>query len=558
MRLKTVLSTVSLIVLAGCGGETEVAAPIDPWDISSSRAPCPDGWVCLEAGNGSEPLALDPHKTQGTWESRIVSDLLVGLTDSDIDGTPIPGMATDWEYSEDGLVWTFHLRRDAIWSDGEPVTAHDFEFSLRRIMTPSTASEYAYLLYLIKNAQAVNLGEMEPEELGVRAVDDYTFEITLEHPAPYLPELAKHQTMSPVPRHVLERLEAEGKDPSTWSQPGTYVSNGPYTLVSWRAGDKVVLEKNPNFWGAGDVCIDRVSFYPTPDRNQAIRQVENGELDLQTPLPPNQIPRLRDLAGMADYVHTSVWLGNGYLPLNTATPEMSDRRVRQALSMAVDRDFIVKGIYRDTGYEPAYTFVPPGIANYTPPEPPEWANWPLERRQEEARRLLAEAGYDESNPLRFTVKHRALEAAAQLASIQNDWRQIGVIAQLRGSETQIAYQNMRMKDFTVGDAGWIADYNDPINFLELLHSDTVSMNYGNYNNPEYDRLLDLSNNEPDIEKRAEYLSQAEAIMLNDAPVIPLFFQINTNTVSPRVTGFVDNVVDIHPTRFMCIQEDRPS
>jgi oligopeptide transport system substrate-binding protein len=539
---------VSAAALVGCS--QEVQPPPDPFQLSSARAPCPAGLVCLEAGNGSEPLSLDPHKTQGTWESRIVSDLMVGLTDNDAAGNVIPGMAERWETSEDGRTWTFYLR-EAQWSDGEPVTADDFVFAFRRILDPSTAAEYASLLYFIEGAQPVNTGEAAPETLGVRAISPRVLEVNLEHPAPYILQLAKHQTMFPVPKHMVEELG------DAWSRPESYVSNGPYQLVSWRLGDKVVAERNPYFWDAEEVCIDRVSYYPTDDRAQAERQVRSGELDMHSPIPPNRVPYLRERASMGDYVHSYTYLGNGYLPINTQAENMDDPRVRKALTMAVDREFITEGVFMDTGYEPAYTFVPPGVNHYEPIDPPEWASWSLEERRKEARRLLAEAGFNEDNPLKVEIKHRALEASAMMSSIQNDWRQIGVQTTLRGAETQIAYQYFRLKDFQIGDAGWIADYNDAMSFLYLMDSATGAMNYGAYNNPRYDELLRLANNEPDEDQREQYMREAEEIMMADNPVIPLYYQVNTNLVSPRVTGFVDNISDQHPTRYLCFAE-RPS
>ena len=362
MRSRFLLSLAAIALLAACkGGDNQQ---------QSARTACPAGQLCLEAGNGAEPNSLDPHKTQGTWESRIVSDLMVGLTDNDAAGNVIPGMATSWETSADGLVWTFHLRQ-ANWSDGQPVTSEDFVYALRRILTPATAAEYASLLYFIKGAEPVNGGKAAPETLGVRALGPQTLEITLEHPAPYILELAKHQTMYPVPKHVVEKWGDK------WTDPAHYVSNGPYKLTYWKLGDKVTAVKNASYWGA-------------EDRPSAERQVKRGELDMHSPIPPNRIPYLRKKDQLPDDVHSHTYLGVAYLPVNTSNPVMRDKRVRLALTMAIDREFIVKGILMDTGFEAAFNFVPPGVANYTSPPPPVWSTWPLERRQQEARRLLAE------------------------------------------------------------------------------------------------------------------------------------------------------------------------
>lgn len=508
-----------------------------------TRPPCPAGEVCVAVGNGSEPLTLDPHKATGTWEDNIISDMLVGLTQDDAQGNSIPGMAESWDTSPDGLVWTFHLRH-ALWSDGVPVTADDFVFSLRRILDPKTASEYASLLYFIKGAQPVNEGKAPPESLGVRAIDPLTLEIRLEHPAPYLPQLAKHQTMYPVAKHAVEKWG------DAWVQPGHFVTNGPYVLKAWKLGDYVRLVKNPNFYDAKSVCIDEIYRFPTTDAISAERRVKRGELDWNTDIQSNRISFLRK--EIPQYVRTHTYLGIAYLAFNNHVPALQDRRVRQALDMAVDRDFITQKLLRG-GQVPAYTFTPPGIANYTPPPPPPWATWPLARRQAEARRLLAQAGYGPGHPLHLEIKHRnSADPMLVMPAIQADWKEIGVDATLAQEEVQIAYSDYRVRSFEVADAAWIADFNDAMSFLYLQQSSTGPQNYGDYKNPVYDALLAKADNEPDAAKRAGYLADAERLMLEDAPVAPIYFYVNKNLVNPRITGWVDNIVDHHRARYLCV------
>jgi oligopeptide transport system substrate-binding protein len=511
------------------------------------RADCPPGKVCLQAGNGAEPISLDPHKITGTWEDRIVSDAIVGLTQSDAAGETIPGVAERWETSADGLTWRFHLRQ-AVWSDGAPVTAEDFVFSLRRILAPQTASEYASLLYVLKGAQAVNEGKAGPETLGVRALSPRLLEITLEHPAPYLPELAKHQTMLPVPKHAVLKWG------DAWARPGNYVSNGPYTPVAWRLGDYVESRKNPRFWDADKVCVDEVRYYPSPNAISAERQVLRGELDLNADIQSNRIAFVRRQAPA--YVHTHTYLGLAYLVFNTHVPALADKRVRTALSMAIDREFIARKLLRG-GQQPAYTFVPPGVANYTPPSGPAWASWPLERRQVEARRLLAQAGYGPGRPLKLEIKHRNTpDPMLVMPAIQADWKQIGVEARLAQNEAQIAYASYRNRDFEVADAAWVADFNDAQSFLYLLHSSTGAQNYGDYKSPVFDAFIAKADHEPDVKARAAYLAQAERTMLDDATVAPTYFIVNKNLVNPKITGFVDNIVDHHRTRWLCVKGAR--
>ena len=534
----TVLVLAGVLLLAqGCA-----PPPAKPRD-------CPPGKVCLHIGNGAEPVSIDPHKVTGTWESRILLDNLVGLTMNNARGETVPGVAERWETSADGLTWTFYLR-PAVWSDGVAVTADDFVFSLRRILKPETAAEYASLLYPLKGAQLINAGKAAPETLGVRALSPRVLEIRLEHPAPYLPQLAKHQTMFPVPKHRVERYG------NAWAKPENFVSNGPYRIVSWRLGDRIKAVKNPRFWDADKVCVDEVSYYPTTDNISAERQVKRGELDINSDIQSNRIAFLRQQ--MPGYVQTHTYLGVAYLAFNSNVAALKDARVRQALSMAIDREFITAKLMRG-GQSPAYTFVPPGVANYQGAKPPAWAGWTFERRQTEARRLLAAAGYGPGNPLKIEIKHRnSADPTLIMPAIQADWKEVGVNARLAQNEVQIAYASYRARDFEVADAAWVADYDDPMSFLYLMNSTTGAQNYGDYNSPVFDALLAKADNEPDAGVRAGVLAQAERVMLADLTVAPIFFYVNKNLVSPRVTGWVANLGDNHPTQYLCVRPTGPA
>lgn len=533
-RLPLILAALAL-TLAACGNSAAV------------RPPCPAGKVCLEAGNDAEPESLDPAKEAAVWEDRIVGEMLIGLTQDDAAGRPVPAMATSWETSPDGLVWTFHLRQ-ANWSDGVPVTADDFVFGLQRLLAPTTGSEYASLMYILKNGQAVNEGKAPGQALGVRALDARTLQITLAHPAPYLPELAKHETMYPVPKHVVEKWG------DAWVQPEHYVANGPYKLVEWKFGDYVRIAKNPAYYDADKICIDRVDFYPTQDITAAERRVRRGELDLNTLIVPSRIAYLRRPDQAPAYVHVHTYLGTYYLILNTHDVQaLKDVRVRRALSMAVDRRFMTDKLLR-AGYVPAYTFVPPGVDNYRNPPSPVWASWSFERRQAAARLLMVQAGYGPDHPLSLELKHfDSPDIARLMASVQGDWRAIGVKTSLVQEESQIGYQDFRLRNFQAGFAAWIADYNDAVSFLYLQQSATGQMNYGDYANPTYDALLAKADLEPDPVKRGDYLSKAERIMVNDAPIIPIYYAISRNLVNPRITGWVDNIVDWHRLRYLCMK-----
>ena len=523
------IAALALLGLAGC----QQRAP---------RPPCPAGQTCLELGNGAEPTSLDPAKIDGTWETNIVGELIQGLIDRDAQNRPIPGIATSWSVSADGLTWTFHLR-DARWSDGEPVTAADFVYGIRRVMDPKTASFSAFLNYPIRNAQAVNGGKLPTSALGVEAPDPHTLVIRLEHPWPMLLFYASGRTLQPIPRRAVERWG------DAWTLPGHYVGDGPYSLVAWRLGDRVTIRKNPSYWDADRVCADRIDFFPTSDAISAERRVGAGELDANQGVQSNRIAYLR-ASRMAPYLRVAPEGSITYLPFNVKdTPPLRDVRVRQALSMAIDREFITRKLLRG-GQVAAYSFVPRS-ADYAGGPRVAWADWSYPRRQARARALLAEAGYGPDRRLKLSVTHRnSPDPILFLPSIQADWRAIGVDVELIQNDTQVAYQAYEMGDFQIADAGWIAESG--MTFLDLARSDTGGQNFGQYKNPAYDAALDAANREPDLAVRQAWMRRAEQILLDDQPIAPLYFGSSRNLVNPRVSGWGDNAGDNHPSHWLCL------
>jgi oligopeptide transport system substrate-binding protein len=514
------------------------------------RAPCPAGKLCLEYGNGADPISLDPQRITATNEAAILRELIEGLYADGPGGEPVLGVADKPpQVSPDGLVWTFHLRPE-VWSDGVPVTADDFVFAYRRILDPKTASSYAYLDYVLKNGQAVNAGKAPLEAVGAKALDAQTLQLTLEHPAPYLPQLLKHQAFFPVPEHVVERYG------DAWSQPGHFIGNGTYKLVDWKLSDYVRLVKNDRFRDAAHVCFDQVNFYPTTDVISAERRVLRGELDISNGIQSSRVRFLRADPKSAPFVHISPYLGTSYLIFNTEDKGgPQDTRVRQALSMSIDRAFITDKLL-GAGQTPTASFVPGLIAGYVPvgaPHPkPYWADWPLAARQAEAKRLLALAGYGPAHPLKVQIKgFQNYGSTLLMQSIQSDWETIGVRADMRQEDGIIALQSFEIRDFQVGMVAWIADFDDPMTFVTLMKSDTGAQNYGDFKNPAYDALLDKADHEPDGAKRAQYLAQAEQMMLDTADVAPIYNMVNLNLVNPNITGWADNASDIHPIRYLC-------
>lgn len=530
--IRLALSALAVLALAACG---EAKLGID------------DQNKIIDIGNTAEPLSLDPAKTTGIWENNINGNMFIGLFTEDASANIIPGMAERWETSEDGLTWTFFVRH-ANWSDGVPVTAYDFEFALRRVLDPKSLSEYAAILYTLKNAEAVNAGKLPVSALGVHAIDERTLEITLEHPAAYLPGILKHQISYPVPKHVVERW---GND---WIKPAHIVVNGPYTLVKWWSNYLVHLRKNPAFYDAASVCLRELFFYPTNDSDAAVRRMESGALAWNTTYSPSKTALLKK--SLPGYLHEAPWMVSDYYSINMTRPMFKDARVRRALSMAIDRDFIIR--IRGGG-SASYQFVPPHMPGYPQGARVTWADTPLPERRAEARRLLEAAGYGPNKPLKFVLSHRNTRDNPRIAVVaQADWHAIApwVQVELRPTEVQIHYANMRAKNFDVGDGGWVGDYPDAQTYLYLLETRTKEQNYPGYSNPEYDALMTQSSKENDPAKRADLLRQAEQMALNDDPIIPIYLENSNNLISPRITGFVDNVEDIHRARWMCIADKK--
>lgn len=528
----------AFIALAACGGGN-----VEEEDV-----------LTLRRGISAKVDTLDPHRSSAQWENIVIGDMIIGLMQHSADGEVIPGVAESWDTSADGLTWTFKLKQ-TVWSDGVPLTAEDFVYALRRIQSPAIASQYSSLLYNIKNAEAVNNYDPEngtglpPEELGVRAIDDYTLEITLEQPAPYLLGLLTHYTTYPVPKHVVEQYG------ESWIQPDNIQVNGPYKLVYWKTGDQLVTEKNPAFFDADTVCFDRVSYFELEDLAAVERRIEAGELDINNAFDGGRKAELDQR--FPGWARTTPALLTTYWSFNSSEAPFDDIRVRRALAMALDREYLVNKVLTP-GFIPAYAFVPPGIGNYETDRPEvSWKDLSREDRLAEAKRLLEEAGFGPDNPLSFEFKHRSTDDNPKAAPVaQANWNEIApwVDAQILRQDTKVLYADLRQSNFEVADGGWVADYNDPLNYLYLLDSATGQQNYGNYANPEYDRLLEAASMERDLVKRAAIFAEAEKIMIEDTPITPMWFQVTKNLVDPTITGWGENAEDIHRSRWMCRAE----
>ena len=500
----------------------------------------------LNLHNGADPSSLDPHELTGDWEDRIAGDIFEGLLTENAAAEPIPGQAESWEISDDETVYTFTLREGLTWSDGEPVTASDFEFAFRRLMDPANAAEYAYLQYPIRNAEAINSGEMDDlEQLGVKAIDDRTLEITLETPTPYFLGALTHFTAYPLPEHVVEE---HGDD---WVGIGNIVTNGPYVPVEWVPGSHVLTEKNPEFHDAANVSIDGVKFFVLEDQAAALKRYRAGEFDILTDIPKDQYAWMQE--NLPGQLRVSPFAGLYYYVVNNEKPPFDDANVRQALSMAINREVIGPQVL-GTGELPAYSWVPPGMAGYEEPAELEWKDMPYPEKVAEAKRLLEKAGHGPDAPLELTLRYNTNDNHKRIAvAVASMWKPLGVEVELYNTETKVHYDDLRRGEFQVGRAGWLADYNDAANFLNLLKGG-VDNNYGRFSNPEYDALMDRSDTETDPEARSALMHEAEAIALAESAAIPIYYYLTENLVSPKVDGFVDNAFDKHRTRWLTLSE----
>ncbi|MDQ2704411.1 MAG: peptide ABC transporter substrate-binding protein [Pseudomonadota bacterium] len=500
--------------------------------------------VVYNRGSAAEPESLDPHKTSTVYEAHVLRDLFEGLVMQDNKAELIPGAAESWVISDDGKTYTFKLRADAVWSDGSPVTAEDFVYSFRRLQDPATAAEYASMLYPVVNAEEVNTGKAKPEDLGVKAIDATTLEIQLKAPTPYFLEMLTHQSAYPVNKASMEK---EGAD---WIKPGKLVSNGAFTLAEWVPNDHIKMVKNPKFHDADSVKIDVINFIPTEDRSSAMKRYEAGELDSYDDLPTEQLTELK--AKFGDQIRVAPYLGTYYLPVKVKKEKLADPRVRHAISMAVDRDFLAKEIWRETML-PGYSIVPPGISNYNHPVFLEYKDMDILDREDKAKELLKEAGVEEgelSVELRYNTSENHKNTMTAVADMLKN---IGITATLFEMEGTGYFDYMKQDgDFDITRAGWIGDYSDPQNFLFLFEGDNLGFNYPRWENAEYDALMEKAEQTTDLDERAKILQEAETLLLKELPVIPVLYYSSRALVSDKLQGWEDNILVFYIKRFLSL------
>jgi oligopeptide transport system substrate-binding protein len=486
----------------------------------------------LYKGSGTEPESIDPHVVRGITEWTIVGSLFEGLTvpAPDTDG-PAPGVAEGWDVSADGLVYTFHLRPEARWSDGDPVTAEDFAYSAQRLLAPAMGSAHAEdTLMFIRGARAFQTGRLtEFSGVGVRVVDARTLEITLEHPAPFFPE-ALFQ-FYPVKRAVIEKFGAMTDRDSAWTKPGNFVGNGPFTLGSWRPGQELVIVKNPRYWDAAHVRLHEVHFLPYENPATEETAFRNGQLHLTYGVPMAKLASYqREQPGVLKTVPD---FGNYFYSLNVKRPPFNDPRVRRALAFAIDRDALAHRILGG-GREPATSFTPPGLGAYRAPE------GLVRFDPAEAKRLLAEAGFPEGRGfphLEILIDSRDPHRLVG-ETVQQMWRQhLGIDIGLRNEETRALIASKRAYDFDLVRGSWNASsYRDPHYFLVSWLTGGL-YNEAGWSDAKFDALIDGAVRAADPARRLTLFRDAEAEMLQEMPVIPLFYSAETFLMAPSVHGW---------------------
>ncbi|MDO9452483.1 MAG: peptide ABC transporter substrate-binding protein [Stagnimonas sp.] len=509
------------------------------WSIGVSAAErAPVAQQVLHHGNGSEPNALDPHRVEGVSANNIVRDLFEGLTGISPTGEVIPAAAAQWTISEDGRIYTFALRENLRWSDGSALTAEDFVAGFQRSINPATGNTFAQMLSAIDNADAVLKGRVPVTALGVSAPDARTVVIRLAAPTPYLLGLLSHPTAFPVHRPSLEKW---GRD---FARPGRLVSNGAYVLKNWVVQSQIEIARNPQYWNNANTVVERVFYHPSEDINAELKRYAADEFDSTYEIPLVQAKALRVRYGKE--LHVAAYLGSYFYGFNLSKPPFKGNpKLRQALTMAIDREVIVGKVMNGVAL-PAYSYVPSGTWNYTP-QVPDWAAWPREKKLAAARRLYAEAGYSAANPLTVELRYNTHDDHKRIALVMAAmWKQwLGVNTRLINEEFKVFLQNRKLHEVTqLFRSAWISDYDDATSFLDL-QTTTHGRNDSVYRNPAYDALLQQAATTADIAARRALLEQAERLLLIDLPVLPIYTYVSKHLVKPWVAGWQDNSYDYH-------------
>lgn len=475
----------------------------------------------------AEDESIDPAYIE-SWDGNTIGlDLFEGLTRIDASGAVAPGVAESWARTGP-TTWVFKLRHDARWSNGDPVTAADFLYSWRRTVDPKTGSPYTILVEFIKNAKAIIAGKLQPSALGARAPDPYTLEVTTEVPAAFFPQLVAMSTMVPLNRAVLTKYG------NAWTRPDHFVGNGAYTLVRWDPNDRLVMRKNDDYWNASHVVIRKVTYQPIEDDQTAFRMYEAGQFDYTYQIPSGMFRHISHV--FPDELRQGVYISTYFYSLNNADPALKDRRVREALSMVIDRDLLTSKL-TGSGERPLYGLIPHntgGADVFTP----QWAAWPMDKRIAYARELMRQAGYSSAHPLSLTLTYNTNDLHKKVALFTSyQWHKLlGIDVKLENVEYKVLLKERHEGKTQVSRDGWFADYNDAMSFFDQLRCGSVQ-NDQHYCNPQVDALVDDANRQSDDAKRKALLTDAHALAMRDYPLVPLFQYAAVRLVKPYVGGY---------------------
>lgn len=540
-----------MIKLRWLGRLLLVAGLLTLWGCSSgSGTPVEQGIAegILHIGNGDEPAGLDPHITTGIPEHNIQIALFEGLVTKHPETLqPAPAVAESWQISDDGLEYHFQLRSDARWSDGKLLTAHDFVKSWQRALMPALGNQYAYSLYVVENAEAYHKGELQDfSKVGVRALDDHTLKVRLHSPTPYFLLLLDHHSLYPVPIHTIAQHGDLDERSSAWTRPGNMVGNGPFALQSWQSNRILTVVKNPYYWDADTVGLNEIHFHPVPQATTEERMYRAGQLHITKTLPIERVESYRESDHPAFRSHP--YFGTYYYRLNTLKPPLDDVRVRKALALSIDRQLLVDRVTRG-GQAPAYRFTPPKIEGY---EPTAALSYDVERAQE----LLAEAGYPNGAGFpRLELLFNTMEDHQKIAvALQQMWKQaLNIDITLQNQDWRVFLSSMRSMDYQMARSGWIGDYYDPNTFLNLFVTDGGNNNTG-WSNSEYDDLIRQASLTGDQDQRFSYFEKAEAILVEEVPVLPIYVYTRNYLVHPAVQGWRNNILDYQAYKYLYFDE----
>jgi oligopeptide transport system substrate-binding protein len=497
----------------------------------------------IRIGNGAEPKDLDVHVVTGVPEFNILQNLFEGLVGKDPKTLkPTPAVAEKWDISKDGKTYTFHLRANAKWSNGEPVTAQDFVYSWTRLLTPATASEYAYQGYYFKNGQKFNAGKLtDASQLGFKAVDPHTLVVNLESPTPFFLGLLYHHSLYPVPKAAIEKFGQR------WTRPENMVSNGAFVLADWEMNKVIKLKKNPMYWDKDTVQLAEADYYPTENLDTEEKMFRTKELDLTNEVPLEKLPFWqKDKTGV---FQSFPYLGIYFYRINVTKVPFNNKLVRQAMNLAINRTELVKYVTKGN-QDPATAFTPPGTGGYFPQ-----AVLPADGSQiAKAKELLAKAGYPDGKGLpSIEILYNTHEGHKKIAEALQEMlkKNLGINVTLLNQEWKVYLDSQKTLNYQMSRSAWIADYNDPNTFLDMFVTNGGNNETG-WSNKTYDSLIAAAEKEQNVKKRMAIFQKAENILLDEAPVLPIYIYKRNLLKSPQVAGWYPNVEDIHPLKYVSI------